>query len=292
MKQRLKTFACVAALGIALGAISAQAAPVSTLISFGPNVLSDDNRESIVNNAGAADVIDVGDVLRGVVTFNQLFNSQVGPGGALLGGSSGNDELTGLFEIRVASKTPSGTPGIFNYTFEPLTSSGVMARMWTGAPNIQLDLTTQATSEATATDGSLWWELGFTGAVSGNTRLAAAGQGWAATGPDTLAALNAGSQVGFSNFGVSRTSSSGIAGGLPLIPLDSFFGTGAEIVGTSTTRGTVGLPPTPWQLSSDTTIQFNVIPLPQAAWTGISMLVALGAIGAARRHAGNRRQLV
>lgn len=290
MSLRNKGLLVAMGVGASLFAGAAQAASVDSLISNGSNVLSDDNRQRLINNVGAADVIDVGDALRGVITFNQLFNPGVGPSGALLGGSSGNQELTGLFEIVVTSKTlispgGAGVPPTYSFTFGPSASfgaDGTMVRFYTGAPNIQLDLTTLATSEATASDGSLFWELGYTGAGG----AADAGEGWAANGPDTLAALNAGSGVGFSNFAISRTSTAGVGGDYALTEMTGFFGTGAEIVGTALTRGTTGLPSTPWQLAGDTTVQFNVgnvIPLPAAAWSGLTMLGALGGMYARRR---------
>jgi hypothetical protein len=287
-RQGVLTLAGVAVLAAACWTTTAHAASVLDLMAVGPNTLSDDNRELLVNRTGEANIIDVGDSIRGIITINQLFNSSsVGP--ILLGGSSGNDELTALFQILVVSKTPSLIPGRFDFVFAPDPAfiaeqnapGGTMVRVWTDpANNVALDNTTLANSEASAVDGSLFWNLGFTGAEGGP----GAGEGWIGEGGDDLSVfVSSGTLVGTANFAISRTDSSGLGGTLPLIDLNSiFFGSGAEFIGDSTVRGTLGLN-TPWQIASDTTIALNLIPLPAAAWMALSMLGALGVAGPLRR---------
>jgi hypothetical protein len=271
---------------VAIGAfaVAAQGAAVIDLIDFGWNNFSDDNRERLISRTGGETVIEVGDSIRGVITFNQMFNNALGPQGTLLGGNSPNDELTAIFQIRVAEKTARVGDPLFpwQFRFEPDPAfaaefgapAGTMVRVWNDpANNIQLDQTTILISEQTATDGVLFWNLGFSG--PGGT--AGAGEGWFGVGGDDLSTVaNSGEMLGLANFAISRTNNAGVGGDLPLIPLDSiFFGSGAEIIGSSTVRGTLGLN-TPWQLASDTTFTVFVIPLPAAAWSALSLLGVLG----------------
>jgi hypothetical protein len=272
---------------------SANAASALDLMVQGPNTLSDDNRELLVNRAGGETTIDVGDSILGIITINQLFNtSSSGP--ILLGGSSGNDELTAVFQILVVSKTASAIPGRFDFVFAPDPAfaadlgapTGTMVRVFSDpSNNVALDNTTLATSIGSAVDGSLFWNLGFTGADS----APGTGEGWIGEGGDDISVfVSSGTLVGTSNFAVSRTDLSGLGGGLPLIEQTSiFFGTGAEFIGDSTVRGTLGLN-TPWQIASDTTIAVNLIPLPAAAWMALSMLGALGVAG--QRHRLRRQR--
>jgi hypothetical protein len=106
---------------------TAQAAVLDHIIA-GPNNISDEDREYLIDNARSVDSlgnplpvgsaltvgqIDVGDVFRGLINFNTL-NS----GGANLGGTTGENELTGVFQVLVTSKTV--IPGVgFSFTFGP-----------------------------------------------------------------------------------------------------------------------------------------------------------------------------
>ena len=66
--------------------------------------------------------------------------------------------------------------------------------------------------------------------------------------------ISPGEVIGTANFAVSRTSTNGTGGSLSLTPQTSlFFGEGAEFIGGTAARGTVGLA-TPWNFSSDTTL--------------------------------------
>jgi len=128
------TAATAVALVMGLGTGSAQAASVTSLLNSGQtNQASDENREYLIdrtlgavglpgNPAGVAAAVgqlDVGDSLRGSINFNTL-NS----GSANLGGITGNNEWTAVFQAIVISKTaiPGAGPGgatLYNYVFAP-----------------------------------------------------------------------------------------------------------------------------------------------------------------------------
>ena len=291
MRKSSSLLATLAGFGLVAFAGAAQAASLPTLVGAGANTLSDENRERLVNRVGGANTIDVGDSVRGVIGFDQLL-TPTGTNRTLLGAGTSNDEVSAIFQLLVTGITPTSTPGVFNITFaldpafatEFNAPAGTMVRLYNDpSQNIQLDNTTIATSEATATNGSLVWNLGFTGA--GGT--AGAGQGWIGQGGVDLSTVaSVGASLGNSNFAISRTDNSGLLGATTLSAQTSiFFGTGAEVIGDSNIRGSGGIN-TPWPLTSDSTIHFTigqVIPVPAAVWSGMSMLGALGGISQLKR---------
>jgi len=272
--------AAVAGLSFLGLAQSSQASSFMSLIGGEANIVSDDNREVFVERGVANGDLDVGDSIRGIITLNQLYNTT---GAYLLGGSSPNTEVTAIFQIQVTSKVAVGG-GNFALTYGPDAAfaaefgaaAGTMIIVYQDAANnVVLDgaALTRAASEASATDGSPVWYLGFTGA---------AGEGWASTGPTALAVFNSGIGSGFSNFSVNRTSAAGLGGPLYLVPQPGVFGGATEFVGTSLVRGAATIQ-TPWQLMSDSTITF-VVPSPAAVLGGAGLLGALGAAQIIRRR--------
>ncbi len=122
--RRFKTpvLASVSTAAIMLGvaAAPAQAGSVLSLFTGGTNTFSDDNVEFLVDRnlgalgdwdfnpitpdtAASAGQLDVGDSLRGLV----VVNSKVGGGG--VGGTSGNNEWTGVFQTKVLAKAGPGS---------------------------------------------------------------------------------------------------------------------------------------------------------------------------------------
>ncbi|MCK4851592.1 MAG: hypothetical protein KAS86_00620, partial [Candidatus Omnitrophica bacterium] len=117
----------------------AQAGDIDILSLFteGTNQASDENREYLIDRTYAADPLgpdglagtaddptgvgvvgqlDEGDSLRGIVGINTLNSAN-----ANVGGTTGTNEWTGVFQIKVASKEEMGQTGsgIFRLTFEP-----------------------------------------------------------------------------------------------------------------------------------------------------------------------------
>lgn len=107
------------ALAVSFALPNAHAATALDLIEDGTNSASDENREYLIDRTDTTSTdyvvgqLDVGDSLRGAVNFNTI-NSV----GANLGGITGNDELTGVYQLIVTSKIDAGA-GTFIYTFSP-----------------------------------------------------------------------------------------------------------------------------------------------------------------------------
>src|SRR5262245_38181788 len=91
-------------VGMAFGQ-SADAASVSSFIHSGFNFASDEDREYLIDrvNTGIKGQIDVGDSIRGVLNMNTLNTT-----GANLGGTTGNNEWTGVFQLLVTGKQSIG----------------------------------------------------------------------------------------------------------------------------------------------------------------------------------------
>ena len=196
MNTMFKHFS-VGILSVGLFAGAAQADSVTNLIQFfETNTLSDDNRQHHIDR-NQSGTLDVGDSIRGVVLIDQLFNPGGPAGGFGLGRDSGNDEVTGIFQIMVESKVATGDAQFpFLYTFVPDPAFaaefgfavGTMAALFTDpSNNMALDSVTIAQAEATATDGSLLVTLGFTGgagaAVGAGAAACSGAAGAAGAGP-------------------------------------------------------------------------------------------------------------
>lgn len=108
-------------LGVVI-ATPAYSADVGSLIDWTFTRLEDDGAETFGVDGGAPGVLEVGDTLRGIVDIVQLQNA-LDPGQFHdLGGASGNNALSGVFEVEVLSKTATGLfgPGgipLFDFTF-------------------------------------------------------------------------------------------------------------------------------------------------------------------------------
>ena len=95
----------------------AQAGDILSLFQEGTNQASDENREYLIDRvATVPGQIDVGDSWRGIVGINTLNSPN-----ANVGGMTPNNEWTGVYQVKVASKEEIGGAGsgIFYFTFEP-----------------------------------------------------------------------------------------------------------------------------------------------------------------------------
>jgi hypothetical protein len=96
----------IGAGAIALAAVlspasSVNAAPVSAFFINGVNTFTDNSAELFVNKAGGATTIDVGDIFLGAITIDRINNAPIGVG-------TGNNELTGVFGLRVTTAVGLG----------------------------------------------------------------------------------------------------------------------------------------------------------------------------------------
>lgn len=265
----------MAALAAAGFAGSVQGATVVELIdpSIGDEILlSDENREELINNVGAANIIDEGDVLAGVFGVEQLFVNGDRKGQLLM--QNGNSELSGLFEIRVVSKTATGRmvggQMEYEFVFGPNTGSefeggtGAMVKAYedeVGGTTYfgELDDSKEGARDVVS-DGELFISAGiadeddfFVGTGFEDITLA---------GPPSF-------RIGESIFALSR-----LGGSFDFPLAEIALGEGAgEFVGTSNIGP--GLRGSAWELSSNTNFNMTIIPSPAAAGAGLVMLGGL-----------------
>jgi len=152
------------AMGLSAGA---QAGSVASQLFGGFQQLSDNSADQLINAAGAVDTtLDIGDRLRGIFTIETVEQS---PLTNHLGAGSGNDELSGVFDIVVTGK--AGGPGAFTFTFA---ASGALNAYAAGAAAVFFEDNvtdysrvrtnpgdTTATLEAKVTDGNVFWVVGL-----------------------------------------------------------------------------------------------------------------------------------
>lgn len=183
-----------------LGIVSAGtfAATVSSAIPLGSSIqLSDNSAEQLVdgtngvttvvqiaeplqqffqgntsiNEITATGILNIGDTLSGIFTINSIENLTAG-GTQNIGVSTTTNELTGVFATTVVAKILTGiTASGFTYTYVFGTNSifdsgnqGIVARLYDDPSD---DYTrsggTVASSTGSATNGTLWAELGLGG---------------------------------------------------------------------------------------------------------------------------------
>jgi hypothetical protein len=126
MSLKIRWLSTIVAACLVVTAAPAFADTVTSLMVAGNNTSSDESREYLIDNVRNVDnagnpivgtttgQLDVGDSLRTFFNMNTLNSA-----GGNLGGATPNNQWSGLAQIMVISKTPSGIPGFFNYTFGP-----------------------------------------------------------------------------------------------------------------------------------------------------------------------------
>ena len=283
---------------------AAQASEITELLTSrgaASITLSDEDRENVIQRDDNQ-TIDVGDSIFGIFALEQVMITDEETFRDTLG-EEGTNELTGVFQIRVASKTAdgsinriTGTPN-FDYTFAPDTASledridfelseGTMVAFFEDST---VDLTRsidEGTSDdqvARATNGEFFLEVGFSSTDGNGASAAAPGEFWIGQGPDDISMigqLSSSLAPANSNFGVSRTSNRGNGGDLLIVDQDSGVGT-VEFFGNSNIRGTDGIN-TDFDFTSDTTFDFALIPTP-AALPGGLMLLGIAALRRRRK---------
>jgi hypothetical protein len=151
---------------------------------------------------------------------------------------------------------------------------------------------------ATASNGTPYWALGFTGAKVGGEATPVVGEGWAVTtpAPDDVngpagdsglfgPGFTRGFGAGIANFGLNRIFIGGPGDAVGIVPqVSALFGGTVEFTGLVTIGGVNGIN-TPFEISDQASITFFTVPIPGAAWTGLAMLGLLGFVRFRRRAA-------
>jgi hypothetical protein len=326
--------AAVAGLGFVGLANRASAASINSVLlaeaggGFPAVVFLDDNDRSYIvhdepeGGSGVLNTLSIGDVLRGMIEIQKI-------GSTNIGGSTGNNELTAVFSIKVTGKFAGGGPIPFSWTFGPDpafgtyagdapglaalvgpgNAAGAMAAFYEDVPNVVLDSGVAGTGVpgvanetliATASNGSLWallgpgfWDSSSSPILGVNSDALGLG------GPDAPV------------LGAEDTPAQGAAFGpyhgpfatgsflLPLLPVgavgESVLQPSAPISATFSLFGkdgkasTAGILPGEYfqnnfNFNSDADIAVTVIPLPAAAWMGMGLLGAMGAVRSMRRR--------
>lgn len=153
-------------VALALGASTAFALPVSSAISPGRVLFSDNSAERMISADGNA-TLDIGDSLRGIFSIGDITSGGGAP--VQIGGVTAFNELTGLFQVKVVTKVATATAGLFNYTFGFDSAFGQGAGVFAvlrddPGRNFRREnclINTFAGCEATAIDGPVWATLGM-----------------------------------------------------------------------------------------------------------------------------------
>lgn len=292
MKSFTKTVLGAAA-GLLFAVSGAQAATVAGSLYPGLNQLSDNSAESLINAPGTSGTtVDVGDRLRGIFVIDSI--ESLGGGGttSMLAGS-GNNELTGLFDVTVVGKVNVGS--VFFYTFAPTAgfaaeiggpANSAVAFYDGGATHDFNRLTPACTTtgaggdcEAAVTNGSLLWVAGFGGDSF-----------WQATAfTDNIANIGAAGSTqigGFFNIGLDLlVNNSGRLLNTVTCnnPTTGLATSGLEFCGSGSLLGTGGAS-TPY--NSFDNVDFTIDVVPEPASIALAGLALLGLGFTSRRRKG------
>lgn len=159
----MRTVTKKALAGAAAGVLFVLNGSAAAVQTYSPLTLfEDDNREYLSFDANSNGNLDVGDRLRGVVSFVTAINPDNEAQNTPLG-----QTMHGIFEFQVASKVASATPGLWNFVFAPTAGFqatyglGSMIAMYSGGALDLLTCGSIVNCELQATSGSLWLTAGY-----------------------------------------------------------------------------------------------------------------------------------
>jgi len=281
----------VIVLAVASGA---QALSVNSQLFTGVrNQLSDNSAEYLINAPGTSPntILEVGDRLRGIFDINTVENIDAVSPVHALGLGSGNNELSGFFDIVVAAAFDTGIPGIKNFVFAPYAGfateleglAGALPGAFAGAmvglfedPIVEYTrLGAAGTEEAligNVTNGSLYQVFGFNGVNPAAL--------WIANAPADVAIAGATPPPG--NAGTVNFSLDLLAnpGGLPLDLVEATFGGFVHLNASGNVLGIGGVD-TPFDVfdNFDAVIKPSAVPEPASMLLIGSGLLGLAGLG-------------
>ena len=193
--NRIRKFFATAFTSVVLG-VGLISSPAFGVTFFPPTTLFEDDDLDWFKNNNTSPTLDVGDQLQGIVEFNST-------SGTAGGGPAPLNELTGVFDITVVSKTVN-LDGTFNFVFGATGAGGLLASQPAGTmltiwddPTPDLTVVPPncgdlATCVALASDGTVFLDLGVIGDVNALWRASNV----ASDDPAIVAAIGAGIAAG------------------------------------------------------------------------------------------------
>ncbi|RLA40408.1 MAG: hypothetical protein DRR42_25905 [Gammaproteobacteria bacterium] len=269
-----------ATLPLALGLAVASSGTQALSLWGGLNAFEDDNMETQGVDLNQNGLLDMGDTIRGTITFTKQFDPFSLHDTITLGAPG--EELTGIFETEVVAKIDNGD-GTFNYVFgaysgfEADYGTNAMVALFTENPGDFYTTGTDRCSsivdcETKATDGSAWMTFGVVGDADNF---------WVALNVDgddvDFSNVAASRKVGFVNYALSVLTNSTPYTILQQVSCSSgCAGDGlVDIIGSGDLLGGQGLT-NGYTVRSDIDFQIRVVPTP-----GSLALLGLGLLGLA-----------